>query len=317
MSTIAGSAQRVIIDTDIGDDIDDALAIWLAVKSPELDIAGITTVYKQTQKRAQMVSALLRATGRSDIPVVPGASLPLISRQIYGKPVDPEEAPVQYLEEMRSEPVDTRWTAAEFIVRTALEAERPIALVTLGALTNVALALRVKPEIADRIGKIVVMGGAYDMNVSEYNFSCDPEAAQIVLGAGVPIVAVGLDVTFKCLLSERQTAAIRDSADPAAKLVMRMREHWASPHIYLHDPLAVAAVYREDLVRTERRVVDIETGGAYTRGMSISLSGMNWHRPAADSHVRVSTGVEQQAFMDLYMERILAFTPIEERDGIA
>ncbi|MFD0715799.1 nucleoside hydrolase [Paenibacillus sp. GCM10027626] len=314
MSLVSDSRQKVIIDTDIGDDIDDALALFLALRSPELEIAGITTVYKNVQARAQIVSSMLHAAGRSDIPVIPGASRPLLSGELYGKPVQLEEMPFQFLDEMREQPVSAQLTATEFIIQTALQAEQPITLITLGALTNVALALRVKPEIAAKISKIVVMGGAYDMNVSEYNFSCDPIAAQIVLGAGIKIIAVGLDVTFRCLLSDEQTAAFRESKDNVAKLIMKMRQYWLSHHIYLHDPLAIAVAYREDFVTLERRKIDIETRGEYTRGMCINLSGQNWHQNPEESDIWVCTAVDSAAFMDFYMKRTVT-SALEKESG--
>jgi len=312
VSLVSDSRQKVIIDTDIGDDIDDALALFLALRSPELEIAGITTVYKNVQARAQIVSSMLRAAGHSDIPIFPGASRPLLSGDLYGKPVKLEAMPYQYLDEMREEIVNAPLTAAEFIIQTAMQAEKPITLITLGALTNVALALSVKPEIAAKIGKIVVMGGAYDMNVSEYNFSCDPIAAQIVLGAGIKIIAVGLDVTFRCMLSDEQTITFRESEDEVARLIMKMRQYWLSNHIYLHDPLAIAVAYREDFVTLERRKIDIETRGEYTRGMCVNLSGQNWHQNPEENEIWVCTAVDSHAFMNFYMERTLASSPSKE-----
>ncbi|GGD90364.1 nucleoside hydrolase [Paenibacillus nasutitermitis] len=305
MPSTMDSRKRVIIDTDIGDDIDDALALFLALKSPELMVLGVTTVFKNTYRRAQIVSSLLRGAGHPDIPVIPGAGRPLANRNVYGAAIAFDEPPHQFLEEMNGEAVAADQTAAEFIIETILRSEHPVTLITLGALTNIALALRVKPEIKTGIEKIVVMGGAYGMNVSEYNFSCDPEAARVVFEAGVKIIAVGLDVTFQCLLSEEQTAQIRASSDPTAQLVMRMREYWQSPHIYLHDPLAVAVAYCEDLVKLERRKIDIETQGQYTRGMSINLSGMNWHQEPGESDIWVCTEVDSRRFVEMYVQRVL------------
>ncbi len=305
MANPADSRLRVIIDTDIGDDIDDAFALYLAVRSPELDVAGVTTVFKNTRARAQIAGRLLRLAGRDDIPVVPGASRPIVNDKVYGRPIPYEEKPPQYLAEMEGEPIDDTMTAAQFIVRTVKRSESKITLITLGALTNIATALMYEPAIADNIEKIVVMGGAYDVNLSEYNYSCDPEAAQIVLNAGIRTIAVGLDVTFRCELSETQVQALRASDDPVAQLIMRMREHWNSNHIYLHDPLAVAVSYRPEFVSLQQRRIGVEIRGEYTRGLVVNLSDFNWQRQAADSSVWVCTQVDSQSFTDFYINRVL------------
>lgn len=296
---------KVIIDTDIGDDIDDAFALYLALSSPELEIAGITTVYKNTFQRAEIVAGLLRAAGRSDIPVVPGARSPLVNTTVYGKPIVIDEPPYQHLDEMKEQFVSDGRNAVQFIIDTVMASDSPITIITLGALTNVALALRTAPEIKNRIEKIVVMGGAFGLNISEYNLSCDPEAAQVVMKAGVPTWITGLDVTFKCELSEKQVEAIRSSQDPVAILIMKMREFWESHHIYLHDPLAIAIAYRQDFGKMEKRVIEIETKGEYTRGMVINLSGFNWHRDAQHSHIWVCTEVDHEGFTDFFVNRIL------------
>jgi purine nucleosidase len=305
MANQSNSRLKVIIDTDIGDDIDDAFALYLAIRSPELDIAGITTVFKNTYQRAQIVANLLRVAGRSDIPVVAGAKRPIVSGKIYGVPIPFDQKPHQFLEEMSDESVDESMNAAQFIIQTVKASDTPITLITLGALTNVAIALMAAPEIATNIEKIVIMGGAFDLNISEYNFSCDPEAAHVVLAAGIPTLIVGLDVTFKCELSEEQVAALRSSPDPIAGLIMRMREYWDSQHIYLHDPLAVAVAYRQDFVKLGKRKIDIELKGEYTRGMSINLSGINWHQDTENSHIWVCTDVDAAGFTEFYVNRVL------------
>ena len=309
MTHSSDSRSRVIIDTDIGDDIDDAFALYVAVRSPELEVAGVTTVFKNARARAQIASRLLRTAGRSDIPVVPGADRPIVNSKVYGVPIRYGEKPPQHLPEMDDEPVDDSVNAAQFIVRTAKASDKPITLIALGALTNIAAALVAAPEIADNLEKIVVMGGAYDLNISEYNFSCDPEAAQAVLNSGVPILAVGLDVTFRCELSEDQVAAIRSSEDPAAKLIMRMREHWNSSHIYLHDPLAVVVAYTEDFVTVQQRKIGVEISGEYTRGMVVNLSDFNWQQNAGQSNVRVCREVDHRGFSDFYVNRVLQIHP--------
>lgn len=304
MQSLPEARKKVIIDTDIGDDIDDAFALYLALRTPELEIAGITTVFKNTRKRAQIVAHMLRLDGRGDIPVVPGSSKPIVNRTVHGRPIQLEEAPYQFLPEMEGEAVSQSQTAADFIIQTVMESEEPVTIITLGAMTNVAIALLAKPELAERLDSIIMMGGAYQLHLNEYNISCDPEAARIVLQSNIKIIAVGLDVTFKCLLPEASLERIYTEGGPLGELLGKMKAYWAHT-VYLHDPLAVALAFQPQFVTLQRQKIDIEIKEGYTRGMVINLSDMNWQQPAADSNIWVSTAVDAEGFIAFYTERVL------------
>lgn len=299
----------VIIDTDIGDDIDDAFALCLAMKSPELDILGVTTVFKNTVCRARMASRLLRLGGFSHVPVRAGCGIPLSNPEKFGFKQDFYEKPLMYLDEMDDEPVDVSQDAADYIIHTLEQSKAPITLITLGALTNIAEILRRRPEIKSKIQRIVMMGGAFLMNFCEHNIACDPEAARMVMDSGVEILGVGLDVTFKCKLNEIQLAQLEAHPNPCIKLLMAMRKYW-SHEVFLHDPLAVAAAFDESFVTTERRKYAVELNGSYTRGMMVHLSDHNWQKDAASSNLTICTDVDAGRFTNMCAERLLSFNSI-------
>ena len=211
--------KRVIIDTDPG--VDDCAAILLALASPELQVDALTVSYGNGSmaRCADNARRILAAAGRTDIPIYPGAEGPLIrpptagwASHIHGGDALGEVADG----EPPREPADTgpaRRAAVEIAART-LEAPSEITVLALGRMTNVALALRLAPEIADSLAGVVVMGGAVRVpgNVSPVataNIHEDPEAAAILYDSGVPIVQVGLDVCDKCGFSEGQFERLR------------------------------------------------------------------------------------------------------------
>lgn len=300
----------VIIDTDIGDDIDDAFALCLAMKSPELKLLGVTTVFKDTVRRARMAAAILRLGGFGEIPVVPGCGIPINNPYKFGQKQDFQEKPWTYIDELDSEYVDMKQDAVGFIIDTIKKSTTPITIITLGALTNIAHVFKQYPKAVDKIDRIVMMGGAYLMNFMENNIACDPEAAQEVLDSGVKILGVGIDVTLKCKLDGKCIAKLEAHPHPCIKLLMKMRRNW-NHDIYLHDPLAVAAVFKDTLVKTEKRRYAVELSGQYSRSMTVHLSDHNWQYDPSDSNMEVCTDVDSESFIDLYMERVLSFQTIK------
>ena len=191
--------MRVLIDTDPG--IDDAIAILLALASPELDVAGITVVHGNVPVEACTLNALkvLDLAGRRDVPVVTGAAAPLVRQARHAEAVHGPDG----LGGLFPPPDDAHPFAADaaaFIARSLDEGEEPTTLIALGPLTNVATAILATPGLTERLGRIVAMGGAIrrEGNVTpaaEFNIYADPEAAAIVLRSGVPVTLVPLDAT--------------------------------------------------------------------------------------------------------------------------
>jgi purine nucleosidase len=289
--------EKIIIDTDIGDDIDDVLAIAFALNSPEIDVVGITTVCKNTCLRARMASGLLRKMGRLDIPVAAGIGKPLINE------FDLNEVPWHYIKDVDNEEPSYKGDAVDFIIEKLASSEGDITIVPIGPLTNIAAVLIKAPEVKKKIKRIVLMGGAYYIHDNEWNIVCDPEAARIVFESGVEIVGVGLDVTFKCILPKNEIDRIKNHGTPATDFLYKLIEIWNWPTLYLHDPLAVAVAFDESLVKLDKSIIKVETRGEFTRGTTF-----NKKLPSdqdIESKTRVCSEVDSERFVKLFIERIL------------
>ncbi|SHF16250.1 purine nucleosidase [Caldanaerobius fijiensis DSM 17918] len=287
-------AIKMIIDTDIGDDIDDALAIAFALNSPEVELEGITTVFRNVKERARLALTELNVFERH-IPVCQGIGRPLINY------VDVEEIPCQCEAVNRNIDVIESKNAVEFIIDVCMNSKEKITLVPIGPLTNIAVALRLKPDLAERV-RIVLMGGYIGAPQPEWNILCDPEAAHIVFNSGADITMVGLDVTLKCRINEEQMRYFDQSNDKRVKFLRQLISLWqgsnTSQYPILHDPLAVASAIDPSLITVKPIDVEIELAGKYTRGMTIPRDG---------NSVKAAVDVDVKRFMDMFMKRV-AFT---------
>src|SRR4051812_12862309 len=254
-------STRVIIDCDPGHD--DAMALLLALASPELELTAVTTVAgNQTlEKVTANAIRVLDVVGADDVPVAAGAPRALVHPARVADEVHGEtglDGPALPPPSRAPEPMH----AVDLIARE-LRA-RPLTLVPTGPLTNVALLLALHPELAARIERVVLMGGAIaEGNVTpgaEFNVWADPEAAARVLTSGLDVTIVGLDVTHRALLTAAHADALRASGRAGA-VVADLHEFYARFHreVYafdgtpVHDAMAVAHVVRGDLLRTEPR----------------------------------------------------------------
>ncbi len=294
-------AQRpvpIIFDTDIGDDIDDALALALALQSPELDVRAVTTVIDDVELRTRLAWKQLGIYGRQDIALAAGASEPLLDRVRNNKS--------RQYEVLTSEdrfPPSARKHAVQLIVETLLASEQKITLVPVGPLTNIALALKTEPRIKSKIERIVLMGGAFFPPRAEYNILRDRVAAEIVFRSGVPITALGLDVTMQCKLEGKDLERLRAAGNPASQFVVHLIELWqngrAGQFPTLHDPLAVAATLRAALIETRSGDVQVETASPLTFGTTVFTAG-------AASTTHVASDVNVGEFVHLFVERLSA-----------
>ena len=277
------SARKIIIDTDPGQD--DAVAILLALASPELEVLGITAVAGNvplalTQKNARIICEL---AGRVDIPVYAGCDAPLTralvtAEHVHGKTgLDGPDLPDPVMPLQDGHAVD-------FLIETlrAQEADS-VTLCPLGPLTNIAMAFQKAPDIVKRVQEIVLMGGAYFAvgNITptaEFNIYVDPQAADIVFKSGVPITVVPLDVTHKALVTKPRNAAFRALATPVGEAVAKMtdfferfdREKYGSLGAPLHDPCVTAFLIQPDLFTGRHINVEIETTSDLTLGMTVA-----------------------------------------------
>src|SRR5271170_2865123 len=326
-----GKPLRIIIDTDPG--IDDAMAIFLALRSPELKVEAITPVCGNVPLEFTLPNALrlVEIAGRTDVPVAAGASQPLLRRLATASHVHGANglAGVDF-PEPKIKPV--RETAPEIIRRIVRENPGEITLVAVGPLTNVALALRADPELAGMIPAITIMGGSLSGGnitpAAEFNLYVDPEAARIVFDANIPLTMVGLDVTRKCLVNEqhiKQLEAANNPVSQAAGKIMRatyerMRHGGEVTDIALHDALAVASLIDHDMITRKDYYVEVETVGEWTAGQTLGYDG---HGPIRKSppmetsapepppaeipfrpNAQVATGVDPDRFFHLLIPRL-------------
>ena len=295
---------KILLDCDPGHD--DAIALLLALGSPELELLGVTTVAGNQTLEKCTANALrvLEHVGRGDVPVAAGADRPLVREQrvaanVHGETgLDgPDLPPAQ------GAPVEQH--AADFLAERIAP---DVVLVPTGPLTNVALLLARHPDV--RPERIVLMGGAIaEGNVTpaaEFNIWADPEAAARVFASGIDLTMVGLDVTHKALFADRHAQRLEGRAGTMVRELLGFYNRFhhdvygfdGSP---IHDALAVAQVFRPDLVETKHRGVEVDTGPEISRGRTyVDL----WGRAGWEPNCHVGVDVDAEGFCELLIERI-------------
>ncbi|QQX91993.1 nucleoside hydrolase [Gluconobacter sphaericus] len=318
MMTQAGSAsiipRRIVIDTDPGQD--DAVAILLALASPELTVEAITTVAGNvpvalTTKNA---CALLELAGRTDIPVFGGAARPLHRAPISAEHVHGEtgmagaDLPEPTL---RSQAIDAATWLVDLLRR---EPEGAITLVCLGPMTNLALALSHAPDIAARIAGVVAMGGAQREGgnitpTAEFNFFVDPHAARIVMHSGIPITLLPLDVTHRAIATPARLAPIAAIGSPVTDMVVRMlgaedrfeKQKYGWEGGALHDPLTIGFLLWPELFSGRDCNVEIEVDASLCVGQSVVDL---WNVTNRVPNALWINDVDSDAFYSLLTERL-------------
>jgi len=306
-------ALPIILDCDPGHD--DAIALVLALASPELEVKAVTSsAGNQTpDKTLRNVLRMLTLLKRSDIPVAGGAVKPLMRDLIIADNVHGEtglDGPA--LPEPGFAPQNC--TAVELMAKVLRESPEPVTLVATGPQTNVALLLNSHPELHAKIARIVIMGGAMGLGnwtpAAEFNIYVDPEAAEIVFQSGIPVVMAGLDVTHRAQIMADEIERFRAINNPVARTVAELldffmeyhkTEKWGFQGAPLHDPCTIAWLLKPEIFTTARRWVGVEMQGKYTQGMTVvdyfMLSG---NEPNTD----IMLDIDRQAFVDLLAERL-------------
>jgi purine nucleosidase len=299
----------VILDTDIGTDVDDCLALSLILASPELDLAAVTTVYGDVLLRARMVCKLLALRGVAGVPVAMGATRPLLGkRPVYW--AGHEGLGLLGLDDQAIEPSNEH--AVDLIVRTVMARPGQITLIAIGPLTNIALAFLREPRLADNLAGLVLMGGVVggapkrlDLPWTEHNFRCDPEATHIVLSAGAPTMIVPLDVTTQVCIRPDDVARIHAAGNPFHEAVAGqvslyppfVQRGWT----HLHDPLAVATAIERSLVRLEPLRLVVETQGEHTAGAMLAALP----KPDAPATAEVALEVDGRRAEEFIVDRLI------------
>ena len=314
---------KVIFDTDPG--VDDALALLLALRSPEIELLGITTVAGNAPIDMTTANALrlLEAMDVADVPVARGAGRPLVREltpalHIHGADGMGETSLPQPVR------LSTGAVGAAEFITTTVRAHPPgsVVLAAVGPLTNVAAAFLAAPDLPRRLDRVVIMGGAFALTpfghgnvtaVSEFNVWADPEAADIVLRSGARITAVGLDVTTSpgALLTPELHAPLTQTADPAGRLAADVTRFGLSRRgrVQLHDPLVIAAIARPELIDTVDLPVEVVLSDGTARGQTIA----DRRTPPANAEplavVSIAAAVADPDFKDLVVARLTNAAP--------
>ncbi len=296
--------HTIFLDTDIGTDIDDVYALLLAAVSPELVLAGVGTVNNDTALRARIASKVLKLLGRPEIPVVAGygaactESVTLGWMGHEGEGIDLSDPSLS----LDPTPLPDIVVAKVEECRARGEA---LTLVTIGAMTNAARLLdALPPETVGNLARIVAMASTFEgygeeRATREHNVACDPVAFERVLHSDIPLTLVGLNVTRRTAMTAAQVADLEAVGGPLAEALSGMHRVWfreigrdSSP---MHDALAVAVLFRPDLVTTVPVVANVRgTDGAVV-----------YNPPAAGqvTHVEIATDVDVEAYHTLLWER--------------
>jgi len=308
------SRHRIIIDTDPG--VDDALAILLALASPEIELLGLSVVAGNVPLEATLANAckIVSLSGRTDVPIHAGAPGPLVREQVYGKyaHIGAFSDALVPAATIRPQPEH----AVDFLVRVARRAAAdgdPVTICAVGPLTNLALALVQHPDVARGIRRIVSMGGAFTAlghrtPWAEYNIYADPHAAEIVYSSGVPIIAMPLDVTFQALITEAHIAAIRDTAGAVGEAIAGLLRtfdrsdvgRFGRPGGPVHDAMTVAWLLQPEIFTGRPAAIGVAVSG--------KTAGHTWGdfhgRSGATANALVMGGVDEARFLELLVNRL-------------
>ncbi|KAG9456882.1 hypothetical protein H6P81_001390 [Aristolochia fimbriata] len=317
-----GEKKKIIIDTDPG--IDDAMAIFLALQSPELDVIGLTTIYGNVYTTLATRNALhlLEVAGRTDIPVSEGSHVTFtkgtklrVADFVHGT----DGLGNQNFPPPKSKPIEL--SAPEFLVQQANQYPGAVTVVALGPLTNIALAIELDPEFPKKIQQIVILGGAFAVNgnvnpAAEANIFGDPDAADMVFTSGADVLAIGLNVTHQVVLSAADREKLSQSKGKLAQYMCKILDIYYSYHldaygtdgVYLHDPTCLVAALDPSLLTYVEGVVRVQTAGI-TRGITIFDNTKKRFAEITEwtdkPSVKVAVTVDAPAVCNLLMDRLM------------
>ncbi len=311
----------VVLDVDTG--VDDALALLLAARSPALELLGVTCVNGNVDLESVCRNTLqvLEVAGRNDVPVARGSAAPLKEKPIGASHVHGEDGLANLSQSL---PVPTRsleaMEAVPFLAFVLASAQRPVTLVPLGPLTNIARFLQTQAHLTPQIAQIVLMGGAVGQGnasaVSEFNIRQDPEAASVVLSSGLDIVMYTWDVFVQVACSPAQIRHLAAQNDLAPRLAGRILQYsldtLGREHVLIGDAGAVASVISPGSLVTSLWPVKVELTGAYTRGMTVLdqrppswiARESEWQEPWPD-RVAAATAVDADAIREIFLQQVV------------
>ena len=290
----AGQAPKplpILLDTDIGDDIDDAFAVALALASPELDVRGVTTVHGDAHTRALIVCRWLHALGSKDVAVAPGT-------KARGEPTLDGQFQYGLRPCFRQRPV--RELAPQFLYQQLKARPGELTLVAVGPLTNIAELLRTYPECKPWIKRLILMGGSvrvgYDGKATpepEWNIKSDVKAAQFVFEAGIPMTVAPLDATARLKLNREARSRVLRAGAALNQELFALYQLWDGADPILFDPVAITLGFTERFCKMEELHLTVDDKGSTRVG-------------AGKANARVATSIDEDAFLKWYVERLTA-----------
>ena len=308
--------EKIILDCDPG--YDDALALTMAIASEQIELLGVTTsAGNQTpDKTLNNALRMLTLLGVTDVPVAGGNHRPLmrnlkIADYVHGETgLDGADLP-----EPAFEPADQ--PAVELIADILRSQAEPITLVVTGPMTNIALFLRIHPELENKIKQIVFMGGAAGQGnvepTTEFNMAVDPEAAKIVINEGIPLVMAGLNVTLKAQIYPDDLEKIRKINNQVAQAITGQMEFYGKWYgqaefglagTPVHDPCTIAYLLKPEIFETHTAYLDVETQGQLTAGETVvDFTGLMNQKPNA----KILMDLDRQMFVDLIISLLHRF----------
>lgn len=305
--------KRILFDTDPG--IDDALAILLALASPELKLEGISVVHGNCSVDQALTNALsvLELAKAADVPVVRGFELPLVQPSLLA-PETHGNTGLGYaqLPAPKTRPVAQH--SVEFLIEKIMSAPGEITLVCIGPLTNVAVAIRKEPRIMQAVKDVIIMGGAIRHQgnttpLAEFNVYVDPHASHMVYHSGMPITLVPLDVTYQCIFTHDDVNRLLKIKSPVTQFVADSTRFYMEFHdeyqkidgCIINDPLALALTFAPELCDYEEHFVDVDISGGVSMGNTFADFYKMTKRPA---NMKVALGVRSRDFIGLFIERV-------------
>lgn len=286
---------KILLDTDIGSDIDDAVCLAYLLANPDCELLGVTTVSGNVESRAMLVSALCRVAGKK-IPIYPGAELPLLTPIM--QPDVPQAGALSKWAHETSFPA--RGEAIEFLRQTIRAHPGEVTLLGIGPMTNIALLFAVDPEIPHLLKQLVLMCGVFTtgpVGSREWNALNDPHATAIVYRAPVKIHrSLGLDVTNRVRM---EASLFKEKCQvPLLRPVLDYAEIWFqnARWVTFHDPLAATTLFHDDICTFQRGTVEVETSSerAELRGLT------SWQPDAKDAHHEIAVDVQPERFFEHY-----------------
>lgn len=312
----SGQPKRIILDTDPG--IDDALAILLALASPEVQLEAITIAGGNSPVAQCTDNALrvLELAGATHIPVAAGVTVPLV-QPLLTAPETHGTTGLGYAQLPPPHTAPVTQHAVDLLIERIMAAPGEITLVAIAPLTNLALAIRHEPRLIEAVREVIIMGGAlrHQGNTSplaEFNTYVDPHAAHIVYHSGMPITLVPLDVTYQCILTQTDVDRLLRIDSPLTRFIADSTRFYMEFHdeyqsiegCVINDPLALALTFMPDLVETKALYVTVDIHSELGLGNTIADFYNAWRKPP---NMQAALAVQPRRFLDLFVERMEHF----------